>query len=592
MASNGLAVQIRDLRYRYDPSGEVFALQGIDLEIRRGEYILLCGASGSGKSTLCRTFNGLIPHFYGGELSGQVIVDGLDTRAHPVHVLFRHAGLVLQNPDAQLFNSTVENELAFGLASLGRSRAEIWAGIARAAETTGIAHLLHSPPHELSGGEKQLVAIAALLAAEPPLLVLDEPFAHLDPANAARIRTALRDIHRRGTTIVLTEHRLRDIIEDVDRVVVLDQGRVVLDGTPREVLSQDVEAFGLNLPLPVRWFREHGWVGTPLSVEEAIKWAAQPHPPPSSPDGETAVVRRGGVSRLTSPLLTRSVSFQEKGLGSEASPMLAAENVEFAFAPSPFVFQPREAQTKMALAGASLQVFKGESLAIVGQNGSGKTTLVKHFNGLLKPRRGTVRVLGCDTRRTKVSELVRTVGLGFQDPNDQFFCSSVADEIAAGPRALGVFDQAWFDEVVDLFQVRPFLARSPYQLSEGEKRRVAFASILTSRPEVLVLDEPTAGQDRRSRDALGQLLADLRRRGHTIVLVTHDLEFAEEHADRWAVMTDGRIIAAGLPDVIMHHPTTLAAAGLRPTQRFQIEQALSIEAWFQSPGSFVPEVGT
>ncbi len=185
-----------------------------------------------------------------------------------------------------------------------------------------------------------------------------------------------------------------------------------------------------------------------------------------------------------------------------------------------------------------------------------------------------VRVLGRDTRRAKVSELARTVGLAFQDPNDQFFCQSVMDEVAAGPRALGVHDPAWIEEVVALFGVGSLLSRSPYQLSEGEKRRVAFASVLASRPEVLVLDEPTAGQDRRFRIALGQLLANLRQRGHSIVLVTHDLEFAEEHAGRWIVMAAGRIVAEGTPEAVMSDSEALAAAGLRPTQWFRIARHL------------------
>jgi energy-coupling factor transport system ATP-binding protein len=529
-------ITIRDLRYRY-PGRVTWTLQGVDLAIAPGEYVLLCGASGAGKSTLCRTFNGLIPHyFYGGVLEGCVQVAGLDTRVHPVSELFASVALVAQNPEAQLFNRTVEHELAFGLESLGLPRHEIRRRVAESADLVGIADLLERNPRRLSGGEQHLVMIATAVALQPRVLVLDEPYANLDPANVRRVRAALRAINRHGTAIVLSEHRLHHAIADASRMVVLHQGRIVRNGPPRTVLREDLAAFGLSLPPVVCVARELGLSAVPLSVEE-LAAAAQgcALPPGLLPE------RRGDVPAGPS--------------------LLQLEQVSFAYGPAP------------VLRDIHLEVRAGEVLALVGANGAGKTTLIKHFNGLHRPARGRVVVLGRDTRRAKVSQLARQVGLAFQNPNDQFFTFRVWDEIAVGARALGCCDEGWLQELARLFGLEPLLERPPYRLSEGEKKRVAFAAALAARPTILVLDEPTAGQDWAFRRALGGALSELRARGYAIVLVTHDLEFAEQHADRWALMADGALLATGHPWQVMADAAAMQRAGLEPTQAFQIAAA-------------------
>jgi energy-coupling factor transport system ATP-binding protein len=535
-------ITIRDLRYRY-PGRDTWTLQGVDLAIAPGEYVLLCGASGAGKSTLCRTFNGLIPHFYGGVLEGCVQVAGLDTRAHPVSELFAAVGLVAQNPEAQLFNRTVERELAFGLESLGLPRHKIRRRVAESADLVGIADLLERNPRQLSGGEQHLVMIATAVALQPRVLVLDEPYANLDPANVRRVRAALQAINQLGTAIVLSEHRLHHAIADASRMVVLHQGRIVCDGPPRTVLREDLAAFGLSLPPMVRVARELGLSAVPLSVEE-LAAAAQGYAPPPG----LLPARRGDVPAGPS--------------------LLQLEQVSFAYGPVPI------------LRDITLEVQAGEALALVGANGAGKTTLIKHLNGLHRPARGRVVVLGRDTRRAKVSQLARQVGLAFQNPNDQFFTFRVWDEIAVGARALGCYDEGWLRELAHLFGLQALLERSPYRLSEGEKKRVAFAAALAARPAVLVLDEPTAGQDWAFRQALGDALSELRARGHAIVLVTHDLEFAGQHADRWALMADGALLAIGHPWQVMADAAAMQRAGLEPTQAFQIAAACG---WVAAP---------
>jgi energy-coupling factor transporter ATP-binding protein EcfA2 len=527
-------IEARDFHYRYSAAGPRWILEGLNLRFEPGEYVLISGASGSGKSTLCRAFNGLVPHFHGGVLEGQMWVAGLDTRVHAVSELFAHVGLVFQNPEAQLFNSTVERELAFGLESLGLPRRDIHLRVGEAADIVGLVPLLERHPHELSGGEKQLVVIAAALALRPQVIALDEPYANLDPANVGRVRTALREINRRGTAIVLAEHRLQHAVSDANRMVVLHQGRMAFDGPPRTVLREEIAQFGLNPPLAVRVARELGLPQVALSVDELSVLTRGREFPPDLLPARPARDARG----------SRSV--------------LQVEDITFSFDGRP------------VLDHVGLTLTEGECLAVVGANGSGKTTLIKHFNGLHRPSRGRVVVLGQDTRRAKVSQLARHVGMAFQNANNQFFQFQVRDEIEVGARALGCYDPQWLRQLTDLFHLEPLLERSPYRLSEGEKKRVAFAAALAARPEILVLDEPTTGQDSLFRQGLGELLAELRRSGQTVVLVTHDLEFAERHACRWALLAEGRVLADGDAWEVMGNETAMRRGSLAPTEAFRL----------------------
>ncbi|HEX9076932.1 MAG TPA: ATP-binding cassette domain-containing protein [Anaerolineae bacterium] len=531
-------IELERVRYRYEDGKR--ALDDINLKVEAGESVLLAGASGSGKSTLCRALNGLIPHFHGGVLEGRVLVDGRDTRTHPVHRLFSIVGLVFQNPDAQLFNSTVEREVAFGLASLGLPREEIHARLQWALEAARIAHLKDRAPHSLSGGEQQIVAIAAILALRPRVLVLDEPFANLDPDAMERVCALLRDIHAQGTAIILAEHRLHAALGDATRLVVLDHGRVVRDGEPRMVLREDLAQFNLNIPFFVRFAREQGWHDIPLSVDQALVMA-RAHP-------NAQWVSRPNGSRPAAPV---------------ASPVVEARGVSFA----------REGGA--VLRDIDLDVSRGECVAVVGRNGSGKTTLLKHLNGLYRPSRGTLRVFGLDTRHARVSQLAAQVGFVFQNPNDQLFKPNVREEIEVAPRALHRLDAGWIEKLVNWFGLRPLLDRSPFTLSEGEKKRVAFAAALAAHPELVVLDEPTTGQDFAFRMALTRLLRDLQGEGIAIIFATHDLGFAEDIAPRWIVLADGEIAADAAPDDVMRDESVMRRAALRPTARFRLQHELS-----------------
>jgi len=519
-------IEFKDFSFSYEGGNE--AVSGVNLRVEAGEFVLLCGPSGGGKSTILRALNGLIPHYFRGKMSGKVIVGGLDTSSHPVHELFSRVGMVFQNPDAQLFAGTVERELAFGLESLGLPRREIAERIAWGAEVLRIKHLLDRSPRSLSGGEKQLVAIGAMLVLKPMVLALDEPFAHLDPMGARRVAEALREVNKLGITVIVVEHRLRCVLPYVTRMIVVAEGKIRLDGPPRQVLREPVEEFGLNLPASVRLSREIGLPEVLLSVEEALPYAKA-----SSPRSPLAPETDG--------------SFPKAIECRELAQVLGG---------------------RKALDGVSIEVKKGEILAIVGANGAGKTTLIKHFNGLLKPFAGTVEVLGIDTRKAKVSELATKVGIAFQNPEEQLFTSSVREEILVGPKFLKRMDEGWLGELEELFNLRGLLEKPPLSLSEGEKRRVAFASVLASKPEIIVMDEPTAGQDELFRRRLTELLRALKEKGHTAILVTHDLEFAQSVAEEWAVMAGGRILAKGHPKLIMADKGLMEASSLLPTDSF------------------------
>jgi energy-coupling factor transport system ATP-binding protein len=541
-----LLLTFENVSYRYDGM-EDWALSEVNLTVAEGEYVLVAGASGSGKSTFCRLATGLAPHFHGGELKGRVLIDCLDTRDTPVSRIFGHVGLVFQNADAQCFNRTVAEELRYGLDSLGLEPGEITKRVQWVSGVLELDPLLDRSPHRLSGGEKQRVVLGAILALRPRLLLLDEPFAHLDPEGSERLRDLLKTLPGEGMAVVVIEHRLHEVVADVERLVLFHQGRLTAYGPPRRVLEKDLTDYGVNLPTLVRLFRDSGLSG----------------PPPLTP----LEARRLFVSGVPPGIYSiKENDSPEEGLhlqgNDDAVPVMEIQDLWFGY------------PDQEILKGVTFQLCSGECAALLGRNGAGKTTLIKHLNGLLKPFRGKVMISGRDTRRTKPHELARLVGFAWQNPNDQLFQTSVREEVLVGPRMLKAYDPLWCERLFERFGLGPLLERSPFRLSEGEKKRVAFATALAARPEIVVLDEPTAGQDEPFRRELGGMIRELRQEGKTVLLVTHDLEFATANAPRWLVLADGRILADGSPEAVMADREAMAAAGLRPTQRFELVQLM------------------
>jgi len=531
-------IEVRRFSYRYPQLGSQWALRNIEAQINAGEYVLLCGASGSGKSTLVRALTGLIPHGYDGVIEGSIVIDGVDTRSRPLAEWLMTVGVVFQSPQWQLFNSTVTRELAFGLESLGCQRQVMRQRIDAVAAQLGIEHLLERNPQQLSAGEQLLVALGTVLVVGARIIVLDEPFANLDGMHVAQVQAILRTLHQQGVTIIVAEHRLGLVAADATRMIVLHEGQIVLDGRPADVLAHDIRRFHLEPPLPTQIGRVLGLDPLPLTVEALL-----------------ARVDRRQFMEVYQP----SVVTLQRGNG---SPLLRTHQLTYAIG------------QRQLLDSIDLQVHAGESVAIVGANGAGKTTLIKHFNGLYRPQHGRVNVLGRDTRTTPVSELARSVGMVFQHPDDQLFCASVRDEVAIGARVMGVFDPARLRDVLQALQLEPLADRSPFALSAGEKRRLTLAAAMMTDPPILVLDEPTTGLDWPARQALAKYICEQIAVGRTMVIVTHDLDFAGTVASRWLVMAGGRLVADGSPLSILSDPARISAANLLLSDRYRLTLAL------------------
>jgi len=524
--------------FRYDAEADVGrrtqespALADVDLRVAPAEFLLLAGGSGSGKSTLIRMANGLIPHFHSGEFRGSVRIAGVDTRDHPVRDLAAKVGIVFQNQEAQLFNATVERELAFGPRNQGLSRGEIAARVQWAAERTGITHLLPRNPHQLSGGETARAAIASVLTMRPSLVMLDEPAAALDPVAVVSLWEVLRDLHREGVAIAIAEHRVEPAWEQGGSVAVLRHGRLVFRGGIMEALRVPVEERDLALPRVARIFADTGRPERPTTIEHAV-----------------AIMRSQHLS-----LRARPHDHHAHG-----DLVMHADGITY------------EREHRVVLEGVDVRLHRGESVALVGANGAGKTTLLRLLAGLVRPRRG--RVIGADHQPFARGRL----GLLLQNADDALFCPTVRQEVEYSARALARCDLDWLHALHVQFALEPLLDRSPLNLSDGEKRRVALAATLAHRPEVVLLDEPTAGQDASRRDALAAMIATLCEGGASVLMATHDLAFAAEHCTRWLVLADGRLITDGPPAAVLSDAAALMRAHLLPTPLARLAAMLGV----------------
>jgi energy-coupling factor transporter ATPase len=550
-------IEVRDLSYSY-PNANTPALKGLDLTIERGEFVLLTGPSGCGKTTFCRCLNGLIPHFYHGDLEGDVTVAGLDVGANQTYELAQHVGLVFQNPDNQIFALTVEKDVAFGLENQGVGKERMRNEIDWALNTVGISDLRERATHELSGGQKQRLAIASILAMRPKILVLDEPTSFLDPIGAERIFRVLDSLNRdHGITVILIEHRLDLAAQHANRVVVFSDGQVANNGPPEDVFSlEETRLEGVGIPKIVQLYKRLR--GRGITMER----------PPLSPDKLVHELE----SRLTRPESKLPVNKSDLVLDEftrehRASPIVEVKDVSFAY-PSGV----------RALDGVSLTIHRGEFVAIMGENGAGKTTLVKHFNGLLRPQAGLVAVDGSNIKSLSVATLARRIGLVFQNPDDQLFSESVEEEIGFALRNFG-FQEEIVEKRVDwalnLLDIGRYRKSSPFVLSGGERKRVALASVLAWDPEVVVLDEPTIGQDYAQKEKLRHFLMQLRTQGKTTVIVTHDVEFVADCKPRVVLMADGKIVADGSIKEIMTNDEALRRASVSPPEITKVFSRLS-----------------
>lgn len=498
-------IALREVTYHY-PDSQVAALSNVSLAFQPGEFVLIMGPSGGGKSTLLRCLNGLVPHFYGGRLRGEISVLGRD----PVRLGPRNmsdlVGFVFQDPEAQFVVDDVAGELAFSMEARAYPRSLMLERVQEVAGLLGIEQLLERRISTLSGGQRQRVAVAAALALQPSLLILDEPTSQLDPMAADELLMALVRLNReRGLSVFLSEHRIERVAAYVHRVVYMSgAGQPPLDGTPRQVLAEVPLA-----PPVVRLGRQLGWQPLPLTVEEARPFA-------------------------------RNLPLPERD-GHESGPgpvRLRAEGVSYAYS------------GLQALRGVDLELAQGEIVAIQGHNGSGKTTLLKTLLGLLRPEKGRVLLDGQDVSRLDLHEIIARVGYVPQSPGSLLFEDTVLAELEFTRHSHGLPAKDCLP-LLERLGLAQYANTYPRDLSQGERQRVALAAILVAEPELLLLDEPTLGLDYLQKQRLVVLLKELRGEGKGILIATHDTELVASCADRTIILQEGRVLDSGAPGRVM-----------------------------------------
>ena len=540
-------IEMECVSFSYDTAADgAYALKDIDLSVEEGTFVGLIGPSGAGKSTLASAITGAIPHHYRGRLFGSTLVAGLDTCEASLTDIAKVVGSVLQDIDAQMVASVVEDELLFGLENFGIDHREIEGRIASALDAVGIADLRHREIATLSGGQKQKVAIAAILAMAPHVIVMDEPTSALDPASARDVFEALRRAKElTGMTVVLIEQTVALLAEYCDRVVVIDQGRIALDGTPTDVFShgETLRAIGVDTPRTVR-----------ISNSLAEAGLAPKDSPALTLDEAESL-----VAGILAPGLSESSPIAPGALGVRPDARDTADERPIIVDVAGAAYSYGTGQA--GIEGIDLTVRAGEILAVVGQNGAGKTTFTKLLNGLIKPSTGVVRIAGLDTRTTPVSVLASHAATLFQNPDRQLCRNTVVEEISFGLELQGAPAEAARERarhVASTFGL-PENA-SPFNLSRGQRQMVALASVVALEPELIILDEPTSGLDYRECMTVMETVRQRALDGAAVVMVCHDMEVVSDFADTLAVMTEGRLIEVGPSREVFANDALLAHA--------------------------------
>lgn len=583
-------IDLSDVRFSYD--GKAPALAGVSAHVNAGEFVCILGGNGSGKSTLAKHMNALLlPD------QGTVTVDGMSTAdAECTYLIRQTAGMVFQNPDDQLVSTLVEDDVAFGPENLGIQLPELRERVTRALADVGLAGFERKETHALSGGQKQRVAIAGVLAMNPRILILDEASAMLDPRGRAGLMRVCRELHERGFTIVMITHFMEEAAQ-ADRVIVLESGKVVCDGSPAQVLLQEDLLRRLNLDVPFATHLSHALRNAGVAVAPTVDDDALAAEILSLAKGSLLVGAASAAGQGVPANAGDAVDGAQTddaavdGAAGEITDDTAADCADavIRFEDVSFTYDPSEAKRKRtpaqrqadwgnspdsiwALSDVSFAVKPGEFLGIAGHTGSGKSTLVQHMNGILKPTRGRVMVRGLDMAdKRSEAELRGTVGVVFQYPEHQLFAETVYKDVAFGPRNLGLSDDE-VDERVHRALERVGLdfdavsQKSPFELSGGQQRRVAFAGILAMEPSVLVLDEPAAGLDPAGRHSFLQLIARLHKQeGLTVVMVSHNMDDLAAMCDRVLVMNEGCLQSVGVPSQVFLNVEGLRSIGLGTT---------------------------
>ncbi len=535
-------------------------LYDINLEIHRGEKILIAGPSGCGKSTLVHCINGLIPFSYKGEIEGSLTIDGADTRELSIFEISKHVGTVLQDSDAQFVGLTVAEDIAFALENDCIKEPDLHERVSRVARMVDIDRFLSHAPGDISGGQKQRVSLAGVMVDDVDVLLFDEPLANLDPATGKQAIELIDDIHRQTeATIIIVEHRLEDVLHrDVDRIILMSEGHIVADMTPDMLLSSSLlEEAGIREPLYIT----------------ALKYAGVKITPDIKPAHIDSIeLDSNAVSNVKEWYTSTSRSEGTVAVDN----ILEVRDVSFAYGES----------NRLVLEDISLSVKRGEMVAIVGTNGAGKSTFAKILCGFEHQKEGSITLNGSDLTCKSIKERAEHIGYVMQDPNQMISKVMIMDEVALGLRTRGVDEEEIARrveatlKVCGLWKMRNWPISA---LSYGQKKRVTIASILVLDPELIILDEPTAGQDYRHYTEIMEFLSDINRMGITVVMITHDMHLMLEYADRSIVFAHGNVIADDNCAAILTNESIITEANLKETSLY----SLAIKCGIDDPTSFV-----
>jgi energy-coupling factor transporter ATP-binding protein EcfA2 len=538
-------IQFEHFGFQYNAQAEP-TLYDINLTVNRGEKLLVAGPSGCGKSTLAHCINGLIPFAYRGEMTGSLRLLGRQTREMSIFEISKLVGTVLQDSDGQFIGLTVAEDIAFALENDCVGEPALHERVGKAARTVFIEDHLGHAPNELSGGQKQRVSLAGVMVDDVAVLLFDEPLANLDPATGKQAIELIDEIQKKtGATVVIIEHRLEDVLwRSVDRIVLMQDGRILADCPPDELLAQNLLAEnGIREPLYLTALRYAGVGITPALRPASIRTVIL---------SDETKKRVQGWFRDTPPAPPKP----------EKPVLLDARNLDFAY--------PNGHQ---ALRDVSVQVKKGELMAIVGRNGAGKSTFSKLICGFETQQRGTLRFGGEDLAALSIKERADRIGYVMQNPNQMISKTMIFDEVALGLRTRGVPEDevaSRVEKTLTICGLRPFRKWPISALSFGQKKRVTIASILVMEPEMILLDEPTAGQDFRHYTDIMDFLAALNRSGITVVMITHDMHLMLEYAERAVVFSDGRVIANDTSANILTDASVIERASLKETSLYEL----------------------
>ena len=538
-------ISFNQFTFQYDAQAEA-TIKNISFDIAKGEKVLILGPSGSGKSTLAQCLNGIIPNINKGQAQGQVTIGGQDIFNQSIYDRSQLVSTVLQDPDGQFIGLTVAEDLAFSLENDCVNQGEMKDKVALWAERLNLSSLLGHRPQDLSGGQKQRVSLAGVLIDESPILLFDEPLANLDPKSGQETIALIDKIHKEvGATTIIIEHRLEDVLyRPVDRVLLVNDGKLLFNGSPDELLSTTLLLDnGIREPLYVTVLRQLGF--NTKSAEQLSQL-------------ETL-----DLSGLSLPDRTRKVPFE-----SQKTPILEVEGLKVGYGDNLPIIE-----------NMSFSLKKGERLAIVGKNGAGKSTLAKALCGFV-PSHGRLIYKGQDISQDSIAERSERIGFVLQNPNQMISQAMIFDEVALGLRLRGVDESEVEERVYEVLKTCGLYCFRKWPISAlsfGQKKRVTIASILVLKPEIIILDEPTAGQDYQTYTDIMTFLDSLQQQGHTIVMITHDMQLMLEYSDRCLVVVDGAIIADDNPVAILNQHDLLEAANLRQTSLYTLGQKLSCD---------------